>query len=211
MTDLTQYNSILIFGGSFDPPHRAHVELPAIAAKQVGAQVIAYLPAGLAPHKLDQVQTPAEHRLAMLRLALKGSDNTTLLTDEIDRADGQPSYTARTLEALSKRLRPGTTLRLLMGGDQLRIFDTWRSPERIIELAEPIVMVRPPDSREMLLAALPDDAARAAWAPRLIDVPQIDLSSTDIRNRVAQGLPIRDAVAPQVADYIEEHRLYRAP
>jgi len=130
MTDLTRYNTVLLFGGSFDPPHRAHTALPRIVAERIGADVVAYLPAGRAPHKLDREQTDPRHRLAMLRLALQDEPGTIVLTDEIDRAPGEPSYTVDTLERLHGRVSPGTTLRLLFGGDQLHIFDTWRQPER---------------------------------------------------------------------------------
>jgi nicotinate-nucleotide adenylyltransferase len=211
MHPLARYDSALLFGGSFDPPHRAHVALPRRVAEAVGAQVVAYLPAGRAPHKLDQEQTAPHHRLAMLRLALADEPGTLILTDEIDRGPDEPSYTVDTLERLHKSLGEGTRLRLLFGGDQLRIFDQWREPERIVELAEPVVMVRPPDTAASLLAALPDDAARAAWTSRLIEVPRMQVSSTRVRERVAGGQPIDGLVAPPVARYIAEHGLYRAP
>lgn len=206
--DLSRYRKLLIFGGSFDPPHRAHAELPALVARQIGADVVAYLPAGRAPHKLDKQQTAAKHRLAMLRLALVDQPGSVILTDEIDRGPGRPSFTVDTLAALSKRLAPGATMRLLIGADQLRIFQSWREPDRVIALAQPVVMVRPPDTRASLLASLADDAARVAWEPRLVEVPAMPISSTMIRDRVAAGEPIGDLVGPQVAGYIREYGLY---
>ncbi|MEM1355873.1 MAG: nicotinate (nicotinamide) nucleotide adenylyltransferase [Planctomycetota bacterium] len=206
--DLTPYRKLLLFGGSFDPPHRAHIALPQIVAEQIGADVVAYIPAGRAPHKLDRKQTPPEHRLAMLELALAGLDHCIILTDELDRDPAQPSYTVDTLEALSGRLSPGTTMRLLVGADQLRIFDSWRDPERVVAFAEPAVMVRPPDTRETLLDSLPDDAARAAWSPRLVEVPAMQISSTEIRRRVAAGLPLDDLTPGAVEGYIQQHGLY---
>lgn len=209
MHPLSRYDSALIFGGSFDPPHRAHAALPRLVADAIGAEVVAYLPAGRAPHKLDQDQTAPHHRLAMLRLALADEPGTVVLTDEVDRGPDEPSFTVDTLERLHDTLGEGTKLRLLFGGDQLRIFDQWREPERIVELAEPVVMVRPPDTAESLLAALPDDATRGTWAPRLIAVPRMAVSSTLIRDRVSRGEAIDDLVAPAVARYIAEHGLYR--
>ena len=206
--DLSRYRKVLVFGGSFDPPHHAHIQLPALVARQIGADVVAYVPAGRAPHKLDRQQTPSEHRLAMLKIALADREHCVVLTDELDRAEGEPSYTVDTLAGLARRLAPGATMRLLVGADQLRIFESWREPDRIIELAEPVVMVRPPDTRASLLASLPDDAARAAWAPRLVDVPAMHISSTLIRQRVANGQPIDDLVPPAVAHYIAANALY---
>jgi nicotinate-nucleotide adenylyltransferase len=213
--DLNACRKILVFGGSFDPPHRAHVALPLLAMKAVGADAVAYIPAAQAPHKRDRQQTPGEQRLAMLRLALADVPEAVILTDELDRATPgnsattSPSYTVDTLEAVHKRLGPQVELRLLIGADQLRIFDTWRSYHRIIELAEPVVLVRPPDSRAALLAALPAGFVAQEWAPRIVDLPPMDISSSDIRRRVAQGLPITGLVAPAVERYIREKGLYR--
>jgi len=201
---------IILFGGSFDPPHVAHVALPMAVRESIGADLVAYVPAAKAPHKLDKVQTDPAHRLAMLRLALRGVEHAAIVTDELDRAaDGRPSYTVDTLEALQSRLRPGARMRFLVGADQVRIFDKWREPDRVIQLAEPLVMVRPPDTKDSLLASLSDDSARAQWAPRLVDVPAVDISSTHIREGVARGESIKGMVHPEVARYIREHGLYR--
>lgn len=201
---------LILFGGSFDPPHIAHVALPMAVRQAVGADTVAYIPAAKAPHKLDKVQTNPKHRLAMLRLALEDEKHATVLTDELERGNtGKPSYTVDTLAGLRQVLSPDVILNLLIGADQVRIFDQWREPDRIIELAEPLVMVRPPDTRDSLLASLPDDSARAQWSPRLVDVPAMDISSTEIRERVTQDIPITGMVHPAVEAYIHEHGLYR--
>jgi nicotinate-nucleotide adenylyltransferase len=220
---LTPTGKVIVFGGSFDPPHVAHVLLPALAMRTLGAQAVVYVPAAQSPHKLDHVGTPAAHRLAMLRLALAEVPHAHILTDELDRAaaaptadaaaaaspGAAPSYTVDTLEALHRRWGPDPQMRLLIGADQLRVFDTWKSWARIIELAEPLVMVRSPQSRAALLAALPRGFHAGQWAGRIIDLPQIDISSSLIRAQVARGLPITGMVHPAVADYIRRHGLYR--
>ena len=209
--DLNGYRRILLFGGSFDPPHRAHTDLPQQAARAIGADLIAYIPAGRAPHKLDKQQTAPQHRLAMLRLALahqQGPVPAVILTDEIERGPENPSYTVDTLGSIHQRIGGNTELRLLIGADQLRIFDQWREPEQIVELAEPVVMVRPPDTRESLLRALPADQ-RAAWDGRLVEVDAIDLSSTQVRGTIASNGGVDGLLAPDVVQYIQEHGLYR--
>lgn len=204
------HQHLILFGGSFDPPHIAHVMLPMAVREVAGADAVAYIPTAKAPHKLDKVQTDSVHRLAMLRLALENETHTEILTDELDRGvSGEPSYTVKTLAILRDRLGQKVKLNLLIGADQVRIFNQWREPQRIIGLAEPLVMVRPPDTRESLLASLADDHARAEWAPRLVDVPAMDISSTDIRDQVAHGKPITGMVHPAVEAYIREHGLYR--
>jgi len=222
--DLRTCKKIVLFGGSFDPPHLAHMKLPMIAMNVIGADAVAYIPAGNQPFKRHTRQTPARHRLAMLRLALQDVPNATILTDEITRATQSPSenaprktnspidpptYTVDTLEALRKQLGPDVELRLLVGGDQLKVFDAWHQPERIIELAQPLVMVRPPDTHDSLLGALPKGYDPRRWAGRLIDLPPIDISSTQIRSLVAQGKPIDPWVTKPVEDYIHRHGLYR--
>ncbi|MEM9882264.1 MAG: nicotinate (nicotinamide) nucleotide adenylyltransferase [Planctomycetota bacterium] len=201
--DLSRYRRPLIFGGSFDPPHVAHVTLPAAAAEAINADVVAYVPAARPPHKLDLKQTDATHRIEMLRLALADRPDTVVLTDEIDRAaDGRPSYTVETLEALQPRFADGAVMRLLIGTDQVAIFDSWHRGDRIVELAEPVVMMRPPAQR----GSLP-----GVWRGRVVEVPETDVSSTEVRRRLAAGEPTDGLLHPEVAAYIAEHGLYRAP
>jgi nicotinate-nucleotide adenylyltransferase len=200
---------VIVYGGSFDPPHIAHVKLPEWIMHAAGADTVLYVPVGLQPLKSGITQTPARDRLAMLRLAVQDKPWARVLTDEIDRAaDGKPTYTVDTLESLRVRLPQQTGLRLLIGSDQLKIFDRWHGPARIVKLAEPWVMLRPPETRESLLSALPKGFDPHEWEPRLIDAPRIDIGSTDIRRRVTAGQPITGLVAPEVEQYIHKHRLY---
>ncbi len=208
--DLTQCRSAIVFGGSFDPPHNAHIQLPQAARTKAGADAVAYLPAAQSPLKARRPATSPDHRLAMLRLALAARDDAIVLTDEIERGGDGPSYTVDTLERLRSRYGSGLTMRLLIGGDQLRIFDQWRCWQRIVELAEPLVMVRPPQTRDQLLGQIPAAFDRPSWAARIVELPAMNVSSTDIRRRVAQGEPIDTLVPPAVAAYIAEHRLYRS-
>lgn len=211
MTDLRDYNHLIVFGGSFDPPQIAHVVQPRYVMDKLGAQVILYVPAAISPHKLDRKPASPEHRLAMLQLSLADQPHAVILADELERhaATGQPSYTIDTLEALRPRLRPGARLRLLIGGDQLRSFDQWKDHVRVVTLAEPVVMVRPPDTRQSLLDALPPGLDRTQWEPRLIEIPQIDVSATEVRQRAQDDRLYDHLVRPAVAEYIEQHGLYR--
>ena len=209
IVDLHACKKIVLFGGSFDPPHLAHIKLPMAAMDATGADAVAYIPTGNQPFKQHAPQTPAQHRLAMLRLALQDIPQAVVLTDEITRASDCPTYTVDTLETLRKQLEPDVELRLLIGGDQLKVFDAWCQPERIIELAQPLVMVRPPDTHDSLLGSLPKGYDPQLWTDRLIDLPPIDISSTQIRSLVAQGKPIAPWVTKPVEDYIHRHGLYR--
>lgn len=180
-----------------------------LAREAIGADVVAYVPAGVSPFKRGETGTSAHHRLRMLELALQDVDQAVIVTDELDRArDDEASYTVETLERLHDRLREGTRMRLLIGADQLRRFDRWRSPERIIESAEPVVMLRPPDTRDSLLAELPAGYDKHVWGTRIVELPVMDISSTMVRQRVAAGKGIDELVPAGVARYIRENQLY---
>lgn len=209
--DLKRCKRILIFGGSFDPPHLGHTILPMLAMDAVDADAIVYIPAAKPPHKEGVMQSAASHRLKMLQSAVKDQPFAEVSALEFVRAarNKGPTYTIDTLIELREHLGPGPEFRLLIGGDMLRSFDTWRSPEQIIELAEPAVMVRPPDTPDSLLDGLPTGFDRAEWATRLVPLPQIDLSSTVIRERVREGKPITGMVLPAVEQVISREKLFQ--
>ncbi len=210
----TQDTLVLVFGGSFDPPTLAHVELPDAARRSLRALEVWYVPAGLQPHKLDRPAAPAHHRLAMLRLALDGLPWARVLEDELDRArlaPEAPTYTIDTLRALRARTPPHVRLRLLMGADQLPAFPRWRDPAGVVALAEPVVLLRPPATRESILASLPQGLEAGEWAPRLIEGPSLAISSTQARQRALSGRTLTGFVAPAVERYIQTHGLYRGP
>ncbi|QDU71577.1 nicotinate (nicotinamide) nucleotide adenylyltransferase [Mucisphaera calidilacus] len=197
---------IIIFGGTFDPPHRAHIQLPDLARRHLHADQVLYLPAGNPPHKTDQTITPAHHRLAMLRAALRDHPWARIDTRELDDTSGNPSYTVNTLEQIRAEQPPTTQLRLLIGSDQALLFHAWREPQRIEQLAEPLVMVRPPLTPDSFLDQLPP-ADRERWQPRILEVPALDVSSTTIRNAIRHN-SAADNLNPDVLNYIREHKLY---
>lgn len=200
LLDLFRYRRLVIFGGSFDPPHVGHVALPRAVAAAIGADVVAYVPAGRAPHKLDQQQTDPAHRLAMLELALADEPGAVILRDEVERvADGRPSFTVDTLEHLATRIDRDAQMRLLIGTDQVAIFESWKDWRRVEELAEPVVMLRPP--------AVAEDLPQR-WRDRVVVVPESPVSSTAVRARVASGQSLDGWVHPAVASYIADHGLY---
>lgn len=197
---------LLIYGGTFDPPHRAHLELPFVVKQKLDFDGVIFVPAGQPPHKPAADRTPGAHRLAMLRLALGEREDAAICTWELDRSG--PSYTYRTVEALADHLGPSATLRLLIGADMALIFDKWARPAVIERRAEPVVMIRPPHDQRSLLRRLSADP----WASRLVEVPPIDISSTDLRRRLAEhGVEdpaVRAALPAAVMEYIAAHRLY---
>jgi nicotinate-nucleotide adenylyltransferase len=201
---------LLIFGGSFDPPHIAHAALPPLVADRLGCARILYVPASVSPHKTDDApRANAHHRLAMLAMAIADIPNADISTAELERIG--PSYTIDTLRHLRSLHAPDITFRLLIGTDQALRFHTWKEWSAILELATPAVMLRAPlDERtfhqQLVIAFGEDEAAR--WLEWTVRVPTIDASSTEIRQRLLSGKALNDAIDPAVLRYIQRERLY---
>jgi nicotinate-nucleotide adenylyltransferase len=186
-----------IFGGSFDPPHLGHL-LPLIdAAERLGLDRVRLVPAATQPFKVGRAGATAEHRLAMTARLVAGIPGFEVSGAEIERAG--LSYTVDTLASFRAEL-PDAALTLLLGLDAWALFDQWREPGRIRRLASIAVMARGEE-------AMPNGDPPAGVA--LLRTRRVDISSTELRARVANGRTIRGFVPDAVADYIAEHRLYR--
>ncbi len=186
-----------LFGGSFDPVHHGHLIVAQVAAETLGLSQVRFVPAREQPFKLGRHGAPAEHRAAMLDLAMAGAPGFVVERVELERPG--PSYTVETLRALLAR-EPGIEIALLLGADAAAELEAWRSAAEIPVLARVVVFARPG-------TAIP----RSPLIARTIQVPAIDISATGIRRRVREGLPIRYWVPDTVAKYIAEHRLYLDP
>jgi nicotinate-nucleotide adenylyltransferase len=154
---------------------------------------VVLVPAAVPPHKLDRPITPGRIRLELLRAAVEG--DARFEVDDVELRREGPSWTVDTLRAL-RECRPGAELFLLMGTDQFAELETWREPDEIRRLASIAVLARAG-------AAVPADADRTA-----VDVTRIDITSTEIRRRVAAGLPIRFLVPEPVEALIRRYGLY---
>jgi nicotinate-nucleotide adenylyltransferase len=199
----------LVFGGTFDPPHTAHTTLPPLVAARLGCTRIIYIPAAANPLKSDLDVTPARHRLAMLQLAVANVPGAQISTIELDRPG--PSYMVDTLELLRGKGDDDIEFGLLIGSDQAMAFHEWKDWKRIIEMATPVVMVRPPlDAaafrRQLAERYDPDEVER--WVGYAVAVPQLDVGATTVRERLASGGDVRGLLQPNVLAYALEHGLY---
>ncbi len=187
-----------LFGGTFDPVHKAHVALGHAALDEFELDEVRWIPAGHAWQKGHAI-TAAAHREAMVRLATAGEPRFVIDRIEIERAG--PSYTLDTVRELSAA-RPGTEWVLIIGQDQYAGLHTWRHWQELLGLVTLAVANRPGPQR-------PVDAAVRQFKHRAVPLPMLDISSTDIRQRVLLGADISQLVPAPVASYIETHRLYR--
>lgn len=184
-----------IFGGTFDPPHLGHLVAAQDALLYLELDRVILVPAATPPHKADRVITRGDIRLEMLRAAVPNDTRFTI--DDIELRRGGPSWTVDTLRTFHERW-PEAELHLIMGMDQFVEFDTWREPDEIVRLARLAVLSR----------GGAEAAATDTWIP--VPVTRIDITSTDIRERVAGGQPIRYLVPEAVERLIERLELYRA-
>jgi nicotinate-nucleotide adenylyltransferase len=193
-----------ILGGTFNPPHLAHLVCASEARSQLGLERVVLIPTGVPPHKPMEQEPGAAHRLEMCRLAADGHrDWLTVSSIEVDR--GGPSYTADTLREIHAS-QPGDELTFIVGGDMAWSLPSWREPEAILGLASVAVAERAGARREEVRTRL--DAMAGAARITYIDVPRLDISSSALRRRVREGRPLDYLVPDPVADYIEQRRLY---
>jgi nicotinate-nucleotide adenylyltransferase len=197
-----------IFGGSFDPVHYGHLLLAESAREQLALDEVWLIPAAVSPFKIGKVQALAKARLEMLELALAGSEHLRASSIEIDR--GGVSYTVITLAAIAGQ-NAGAAIFLLMGADALRDLPSWRDPARICELATPAVVRRggAPEPNFDGLAAIVSQQRLAEIKAAQVQMPLIDLSSTDLRARAAAGHSLRYRTPRAVEKYIETNQLYQ--
>jgi nicotinate-nucleotide adenylyltransferase len=195
-----------VLGGTFDPPHVGHLWLATLAADALALDRVLFMPASQPPHKRDRPVSAAAHRLLMTRLAIDGNPLFELSIIEMERHGA--SYTVDSLELLQRTYGETARLFLIMASDSLVQIDTWREPDRILALAEWAVGPRP--AVEMpARPALEERFGSAAARIHLLSGPALDLSASQIRERVAAGRTIRYLVPRAVEELIADRHLYR--
>jgi nicotinate-nucleotide adenylyltransferase len=183
-----------LFGGSFDPVHHGHLIVGQVAAEQLRLDALRFVPAREQPFKRGKHCSSPEHRAAMLSLATAGRPGFEVELSELQRPG--PSYTVDTLRELRQQ-EPTAEFVLLLGADAAAELPAWREADQIPRLARIAVFARPG-------SPVPDHP----WVSAVVDVPAIDISATEIRERVARGQSVRYWVPDAVAEYIGTHRLY---
>ena len=196
-----------VLGGTFDPIHYGHLAAAEEARVRVDLEKVLFVVAGLPPHKLDEEVTPVEHRLAMVQLGIASNPDFELSRVDVDRSG--PSYTVDTLSILHAEWGQGTEVFFILGIDSLLEVPTWHQPERLIKLCRLVAVARP--GFEVDMSKLENSVPGISSRVEIIDMPEVDISSSDLQRRVKEGLPIRYQVPESVERYIREHRLYQQP
>jgi nicotinate-nucleotide adenylyltransferase len=187
-----------IFGGTFNPPHLAHLIAAERAVEEYSLDKLLFIPANIPPHKVGHEIAPADDRLAMIRLAAQ--DNAHFEISDIELKREGKSYTIDTLRELKGIYSPDS-LYLFIGMDMFAIFDSWYKAEEILSLATVVVMLRPTHDIKAIDSKMRDSV-------QIMSLPLLEISSTDIRERVSQEKSIQYLVPECVRAYIEERGLY---
>jgi nicotinate-nucleotide adenylyltransferase len=198
-----------ILGGSFDPVHNGHLHVAGESLRRLSLDRVVFVPARLPPHKLDVPLSDAMHRLKMLELAVAGTSTFEVSEVELRRAGA--SYTVDTVETELARLGEAGEVFLLIGADQAADLGDWHRVGELVRLCTVVVVSRPgfaPARLERLRTRLSAEAVEKL-ASAALDIPPVDVSSTEIRRRVRAGRSITGLVPAAVESYIRTHRLYR--
>ncbi len=197
-----------IYGGSFDPVHTGHLLVAETVREQMGLDKVLFIPAFQSPLKLDYPPTAGRARSEMLQLAIGGHPSFEL--DERELTRGGVSYTIDTIRELRSE-QPDTEWYFLMGADSLADLGRWKEPEQLCSLAIPVVVTRggcaPPDLKA--IEPFLDSARMAIVRQHVVNMPQMEISSRDLRLRVQNKKSIRYQVPASVEAYIKTHNLYR--
>ncbi|HEY7590043.1 MAG TPA: nicotinate-nucleotide adenylyltransferase [Candidatus Limnocylindrales bacterium] len=202
--------SIGVMGGTFDPIHVGHLATAEEARESLGLERILFMPAGIPPHKPDQVVTSPAHRVAMVELAIAGNPAFELSRLEVDRTG--PSYTVDTVELLAARERKSgrePDLTVILSAESFRGLPTWNEPERLLRQCRIAVVPRegfPTPGRSWVEEHFPGFEEQVDF----LASPRLKLSGSEIRERVAAGRSVRYLVPDAVIRYIGDHALYRS-
>jgi nicotinate-nucleotide adenylyltransferase len=200
---------VLLFGGTFDPIHVGHLIVARHVRERLGVRQTVLVPAAAPPHKMDRALAAAEHRLAMVRLAVVGQDDFAVDDQELRRHG--PSYTIDTVADYRRRLGGRAQIHWLIGSDTAVELGSWHRIGELADLCTFVTAARPGFEAcrlDALAGALA--AEQIEWMRRhVVAAPLIEVSSTQIRRRVAEGRSIRFLVPDAVAEYIADRGLYR--
>ncbi len=195
-----------ILGGTFDPVHVGHLRIAEGARARLELSQVLFVPAGQPWLKADEAIASPIHRVEMVRRAIADNPYFELSTVEVDRPG--PSYAVDTVAILQQQLGAEASFFFLLGWDSLAELPRWKEPDKLVQMCQ-LVAVPRPDFSPPNLEALESSIPGVTQSVVLLDMPLVDVSSSDIRKRVAQGLSIQGLVPDDVEEYIKEQQLYR--
>lgn len=197
-----------LYGGSFDPVHCGHIEPILEAKRQLGLDVVIYLPTAEPPHKPGRLMAPAHSRFAMVELALL--EQPDLVVSAFELTPGNPAYSVDSAEHFAGEYS-GSELFLILGGDSYRYLDTWHRWRTLVTICQPAVLVRPDWDLERVVDGLHPElrALMTSGHAVFVENPPVNVSSTRLRDLLARGAPVpSEMMPPLVVEYVRKYKLY---
>jgi nicotinate-nucleotide adenylyltransferase len=195
-----------VFGGSFDPVHMGHLTIAQDAVEQLELDRLIFVPAAVPPHKQEKTLTEGRHRFEMLQMATES--NLSFEVSDMELQRGGISYTFDTMTHIQAE-HPGAELYFIVGLDSLTILHSWRNVEQLLELCTVVPFARGGEDPARVAENIQlSEPWKTRLMERLIRIHEIEISASEIRMRLAEGLSIRYLVPPEVEMYIAEHHLY---
>jgi nicotinate-nucleotide adenylyltransferase len=191
-----------LLGGTFDPPHYAHIHMAQTAKDALELDFVVFMPLGVPPHGKDGI-SKAYHRVAMLELML--ADNDDFFIDEYEARSNEPSYTMRSMERINSLLGNGTKLYFIIGADSLMYLEKWYAADRLFQITEFAVIPRPGYDDNECIAHIKKLSHEFGARIKYLDARKMNYSSTDIRNTIEKG---ENETSPEIIKYIKENNLY---
>jgi len=204
---LKNCNCFAILGGTFDPIHYGHITTAEEILEKTEVEKVIFIPSGDPPHKRDKAVTESRHRGEMTRIAVKGHKNFVYSSIEIDRRG--KTYTIDTIRQLRKELGEDKKFYFVMGADAMLLIDTWKNSKELLKICSFIAVTRPGYDTQMFENFVDDLKKREECDIRVMEIPAVDISSSEIRERIARGKSISDLVPKNVEKYISDNGLYK--
>ena len=210
LTDFESLKNIkkfAVLGGPFDPIHFGHISVAEEVLEKTDVEKIIFIPAGNPPHKsYADVTTPLD-RLKMTALAIEGRKNMEISSIEIDREG--TTYTVDTIIELKRMLGDNVNFKFITGADAIHYITTWKNYKKLLEICDFIAVTRPGFNKKILLEEISFMEQNFKSRVEFIEIRPVDISSSQIRQRVAEGMPINGLVPKKVEEYIINKKLYK--
>ncbi len=195
-----------VFGGSFDPVHMGHLTIAQDAVEQLELDRLIFIPAAIPPHKQEKALAEGRHRFEMIQLATES--NLSFEVSDMELLRGGVSYTFDTMAQVQAE-HPGSELFFIVGLDSLTILHSWKNVEQLLEMCTIVPFARGGEDPAKVAAQIQlSNHWKTKLLERLIRIHEVEISASEIRMRLAEGLSIRYLVPPEVEMYIAEHHLY---
>jgi nicotinate-nucleotide adenylyltransferase len=203
---LRQYNRIAVIGGTFDPIHYGHLVAAEAVAHALKAQKILFVPSGQPPHKIGKPVSTGEHRYRMAQLATAANPLFDVSRMELDRSG--PSFTVDTIKAIKAECKPGAEIYFIIGADAIEEIRTWHNAAELLRLCRFAAVTRPGSNKRQLQSSIKKLNKDFSASIVMLDVPGLDISGSDIRERFKTGKSVRYLLPPQVEEYARRNNLY---